>query len=94
MLQSPIWLLHSVAQRDKVDSVTSQPAISTGDPRPCDHCGLPAVFRVALAASYSDEHMEELHFCVERFQEIAAEEPRRLLGVINLAASPRTMVTG
>lgn len=62
--------------------------------RECDHCDKPAAFRVALAASYSDEHMEELYYCVERFQEIAAVEPHRLLGAINLAAGPRTMVQG
>lgn len=68
---------------------SNQPA-----PRECDHCGVPAVFRVALAASYSAEHMEEIYYCVERFQEIAAEEPERLIGVVNLAATPRTLVTG
>ncbi|HTF49451.1 MAG TPA: hypothetical protein VK735_18570 [Pseudonocardia sp.] len=58
----------------------------------CDHCSEPAVFRVALAASYSEEHMEELHYCTVRLQEVAAAEPHRLLGVVNLATGPRTMI--
>ncbi len=71
--------------------MTNQP-IAPNHLRPCDHCELPAVFRVALAASYADDLMEELHYCIERFQEVVAVEPARILGVVNVSASPRTFV--